>query len=70
MNESMYSEKSALELLNISRGELARLRREGLPYIRLSRKSRAYLWSDLLRFLVSRRIVRSQDASTPAPQYS
>ena len=69
VEEILYSEKQVLEMLSLMKWELAKLRREGLPYIQLSKRSRSYLWSDRLQFAVSRRVSNS-DVSMSDPRYS
>ena len=47
--ERLISESELLKILGLKKPELDRLRRDkGLPFVRFSSKSRAYLLSDLM----------------------
>ena len=56
--DRLISEADLLKNLSLKKQELDQLRREkGLPYIRLSRKSRAYLLSDVMNWAWKNRVV-------------
>jgi len=58
--ENLITESDLCELLGCSKNELSRLRQqEGLPYLRVNRKRRLYLESDIMEWLISRRVPRS-----------
>lgn len=57
----MISEADLMKLLGLKKSELGRLRREkGLPYVKFSQRSRAFLLSDVLEWAKANRI--TQDA--------
>jgi len=63
MNDLIYTEKGICDLFGITQKELTRFRlREGLPYLRLSRRARAYLWSDIFKFVTAKRVIHSKNA--------
>lgn len=53
----LYSEADVLRVLGLSKEELSKLRRKGLPYVKFSSKCRAYFKNDVLSFGVQNRIV-------------
>ncbi len=60
--ERLISETDLLKILGLRKPELDRLRREkGLPFVRFSSKSRAYLLSDLLHWAGKNRVVPEAD---------
>jgi len=61
--EDVLTEKEVLDLLQIKKAGLSRLRlKEKLPFCNLTKYNRVYLVSDILEFLVSKRIVINKDA--------
>ena len=62
MND-ILTEKEVLDLLQIKKSGLSRLRLEKkLPFCNLTKFNRIYLVSDILEFLVGRRIIINRDA--------
>jgi len=62
MND-ILTEKEVLDLLQIKKAGLDRLRvKQKLPFCNLTKYNRVYLVSDILDFLVSRRIIIDRDA--------
>jgi hypothetical protein len=62
MND-ILTEKEVCDLLQIKKAGLSRLRLEKkLPFCNLTKFNRVYLVSDILEFLVSKRIVINKDA--------
>jgi len=56
--QNVLTEKELLELLGLKKAALSRLRNENrLPFLRVSRTSRLYLESDVVKWLKSRKIV-------------
>ena len=54
----MITEAELLKLLNIKPSELNSMRREkGLPFVKISMRSRAYLEKDVLEWMQGRRII-------------
>ena len=53
----LYSEAEVMRILNLSKEELARLRKKGLPYVKFSSRCRAYFKNDILDFGKQNRIV-------------
>ena len=61
--EDILTEKEVLDLLQIKRAGLDRLRLEKkLPFCNLTKFNRVYLVSDILEFIASRRTVLNKDA--------
>ena len=55
LEKVVWSEEALLELLNIDRGTLDRLRRdEGLPVVRLTTRKRVYLASQVVAWLIDK----------------
>ena len=52
--QEVANEKEMLEILGLKKDALGRLRREGLPYVELSRTSRVYIATDVLNWLQKR----------------
>ena len=52
--QEVANEKEILEILGLKKDALVRLRRQGLPYVELSRTSRVYIASDVINWLQNR----------------
>ncbi|MGA2465523.1 MAG: hypothetical protein ABSH06_14350 [Thermodesulfobacteriota bacterium] len=53
----LYSEAEVMRLLGLTKGELSKLRKRGLPFVKFSSKCRAYFKNDVLSFGVQNRIM-------------
>ena len=61
--EDVLTEKEVLDLLQIKKAGLSRLRiKQKLPFCNLTKYNRIYLVSDILDFLVSKRTIIDKDA--------
>ena len=52
--QEVANEKEILEILGIKKDALTRLRKQGFPFVRLSRTSRVYIATDVLNWLQNR----------------
>jgi len=60
--ENIITEETMLELLGLKKEALGVLRRDkGLPFLKISTRSRVYLESDVVSWLTSRRVVLNRD---------
>ena len=58
--ENLITEKDLAELFGISKNALDQLRYDGLPYLKVNTRSRLYLESDIMAWLLSRKMVLNQ----------
>lgn len=72
LNAPMLMEKELLRRLQITRGTLLKLRRKGLPHLRVTRRLIRYVYEDVVAWLKevspSYRAVLKEEAASAADQ--
>ena len=57
MEDKLLTEADLLKVLGLKKSALGQLRRNGLPYVRISKLCRCYFLSDLMEWSKGKRIV-------------
>jgi hypothetical protein len=55
--QGVFTEKEVGEFLGLTKGQLTRLRFQGLPFVKVNQRARFYLEDDVMDWLRSKRTV-------------